>query len=31
MVNDGITVTTIARQLKLPEAEVSMVKRLNAA
>ena len=31
MANDGMAVATIARQLRLPEAEVSMVMRLNAA
>lgn len=31
MVNNGMAVTTISRQLRLPEAEVSMVMRLNAA
>lgn len=31
MANDGMAITTIARQLQLPEAEVSMVMRLNAA
>ncbi len=31
MVDDGMAVTTISRQLRLPEAEVSMVMRLNAA
>lgn len=31
MAHDGIAVGTIARQLKLPEAEVCMVMRLSAA
>ena len=31
MAHQGITVATIARQLQLPEAEVSMVMQLNAA
>ena len=31
LANDGMAATTIARQLRLPEAEVSMVIRLNAA
>ncbi|BBO66778.1 hypothetical protein DSCA_07080 [Desulfosarcina alkanivorans] len=31
MVRNGMTVSTIARQLALPEAEISMVMRLNAA
>ena len=31
LVRDGITVATIARKLQLPEAEVSMIKRLNVA
>lgn len=31
MANDGVAVATIARQLQLPEAEVCMVMRLNAA
>lgn len=31
MANNGIAVATIARQLQLPEAQVSMVMRLNAA
>jgi DNA-binding NarL/FixJ family response regulator len=31
MAADGISVATIARQLHVPEAEVSMVVRLNAA
>jgi len=31
MANDGMAATTIARQLQLPEAEVCMVMRLNAA
>jgi hypothetical protein len=31
MARDGLAVATIARQLQLPEAEVSMVMRLNAA
>jgi hypothetical protein len=31
MAHEGIAVTNIARQLKLPESEVSMVMRLNAS
>jgi hypothetical protein len=31
MAHDGVAVATIARQLQLPEAEVCMVMRLNAA
>jgi hypothetical protein len=31
MAHQGIAVATIARQLQLPEAEVSMVMQLNAA
>ena len=31
MAHEGIAVATIARQLQLPEAEVCMVMRLNAA
>ncbi|MCB2147974.1 MAG: hypothetical protein KQI81_15970 [Deltaproteobacteria bacterium] len=31
MAHDGIAVANIARQLQLPEAEVSLVMRLNAA
>ena len=31
MANGGVAVATIARQLQLPEAEVCMVMRLNAA
>jgi hypothetical protein len=31
MAHDGIAVANIARQLELPEAEVSLVMRLNAA
>ncbi|MBC2742072.1 MAG: DUF2802 domain-containing protein [Desulfosarcina sp.] len=31
MARNGITVSKIASQLQLPEAEVSMVMRLNAA
>jgi hypothetical protein len=31
MAHDGIAATNIARQLQLPEAEVSLVMRLNAA
>ena len=31
MANDGVAVATIARQLQLPEAEVGMVMRMNAA
>ena len=31
MARNGIAVSTIARQLQLPEAEISLVMRLNAA